>query len=152
MTYILIILKVQVRLKKKVSLFCKKNHIFKKRNISLYRDIFGAMHRYFQILYRPISNVHNIYYRVRMHFILHVYVHIILYYPVLAVLRYSRSSFFYQRTIKSFCHSILFKYVSMKLSIYSPYLKIFIKFVRYTPHHYLSLVPLSLLEMIALIR
>ena len=58
MTYILIILKVQVRLKKKIGLFCKKNYIFtlfKKRNISLYRDIFGAMHRYFQILYRPIS-------------------------------------------------------------------------------------------------
>ena len=44
---------------KKVGLFCKKNYIFtlfKKRNISSYRDIFGAMHRYFKILYRPISS------------------------------------------------------------------------------------------------
>ena len=63
MTYILIILKVQVRslswhwirigLKKKVGPFCNIFTLFKYRNISLYRDIFGAIHRYFQILYRP---------------------------------------------------------------------------------------------------
>jgi len=61
MTYILIILKVQVKLlswfcnsiglEKKVDLHSKKilhfYTIFKYRNISLNRDIFEAMHRYF---------------------------------------------------------------------------------------------------------
>ena len=30
--------------------------LFKYRNVLLYCDIFGAMHQYFQILYRLISN------------------------------------------------------------------------------------------------
>ena len=40
MTYVLIILKVQVRLKKKIGLFCKKLYFYN-RNISLYHDILG---------------------------------------------------------------------------------------------------------------
>ena len=48
-------------LKEKVGLFCKKilqflHYSSMYRNVSLYRDIFGAMHRYLQILYRPISS------------------------------------------------------------------------------------------------
>ena len=39
MTYILIILKVQVRLKKKVSLFCKKNYILHYLRNAIYRCI-----------------------------------------------------------------------------------------------------------------
>ena len=44
----------------KLVCFVRKFYIFtlfKYRNISLNHDIFKAMHRYFQLLHRPISNM-----------------------------------------------------------------------------------------------